>query len=103
MKHFLEWLSAYGLPGIFFIGLFDSMGVPMPAVLDTLVIGLAIQSPDRAYLAAALALMGSLVGNIFLFHTARLGGRRFLNREAPEGNRQKFRLWFQRYGLLTVF
>src|SRR5437868_2151834 len=79
------------------------MGVPLPAVLDTLLIGVAIESPGSAYTAAALALLGSMGGNIFLFRAARLGGRRFLNTEAPEGKRQKFRRWFQRYGLLTVF
>jgi membrane protein DedA with SNARE-associated domain len=103
MKQFLDWLVTYGLPGVFFIGLFDSMGVPLPAVLDTLLIGIAIESPDRAYLAAGLALLGSLGGNIFLFRAAAFGERRFLNTETPEGKRQKFRRWFQRYGLLTIF
>src|SRR6266849_10562231 len=79
------------------------MGVPLPAVLDTLLIGVAIESPSSAYTAAALALLGSMAGNIVLFRAARMGGRRFLNTEAPEGKRQKFRRWFQRYGLLTIF
>jgi len=103
LKHFLDWLATYGLPGVFFIGLFDSMGVPLPAVLDTLLIGISIESPDRAYLAATLALLGSMAGNIVLFRAAHLGGRRFVNAETPEGKRQKFRRWFQRYGLLTIF
>jgi membrane protein DedA with SNARE-associated domain len=103
LKHFLDWLATYGLPGVFFIGLFDSMGVPLPAVLDTLLIGIAIESPERAYTAAALALLGSMAGNIILFRTAHLGGRRFVTAETPEGKRQKFRRWFHRYGLLTIF
>src|SRR5438270_13685361 len=81
----------------------DSMGVPLPAVLDTLLITLAIETPEHAYLAAALATVGSLGGNMFLFRAARLGGRRFLAEEAPESRRAKFQRWFQRYGLLTVF
>ena len=56
MKHFLDWL-ALRTAGIFFIALLDSMGVPLPAVLDTLLIGIAIESPESAYTAAALALL----------------------------------------------
>jgi membrane protein DedA with SNARE-associated domain len=103
MKQLFDWLATYGLPGVFFIALIDSMGVPLPGLLDTLLIGIAIESPERAYTAAALALLGSMAGNIFLFRAARLGGRRFVNAETPEGKRQKFRRWFQRYGLLTIF
>src|SRR4051812_12121414 len=79
------------------------MGVPLPAVLDTLLIGVAIESPGSAFTAAALALLGSVAGNVFLSRPARRGGRRFLNPEPPEGKPKKSRGCFQRYGLLTVF
>src|SRR5689334_6957407 len=79
------------------------MGIPLPAILDTLLIGVAIEAPERGYLAAALATVASLAGNILLFRAARLGGQRFLNKESPGGKGERFRLWFQRYGLLTVF
>jgi membrane protein YqaA with SNARE-associated domain len=42
-------------------------------------------------------------GNFALFHAARYGGKRFAREEAPDGRTRKFRLWFHRYGLLTVF
>jgi membrane protein DedA with SNARE-associated domain len=53
--------------------------------------------------AALMALIGSAGGNYILFHAARYGGNRFMKPEAPESRREKFRLWFARYGLLTVF
>jgi membrane protein DedA with SNARE-associated domain len=34
---------------------------------------------------------------------ARHGGRRFLDNQAPAGRSRHFRVWFLRYGLLTVF
>jgi membrane protein DedA with SNARE-associated domain len=96
-------LIAFGPLGIFLAGFIDSMGVPLPAVLDIYLLGVAIKAPQQAYFAAAAAVIGSCIGNYALFHAARFGGNRFMKADAPESRREKFRLWFARYGLLTVF
>jgi membrane protein YqaA with SNARE-associated domain len=44
-----------------------------------------------------------MLGNLLLFLGARYGVRRYAGEEALGGRRKKFRLWFQRYGLITVF
>jgi membrane protein YqaA with SNARE-associated domain len=80
----------------------DSSGIPMPAVLDALVIFVAAKTPERAWLTAALAVIGSLGGNVGLFLIARFGGKLVLQPLEP-GNPRKFRAWFNRYGLVTVF
>ena len=77
--------------------------MPLVGGVDALVIYLAVKTPQLAYLAATTATVGSIMGNLLLFRGARYGVKRFAGVEAPEGRRQKFRLWFQRYGLLTVF
>ena len=51
---------------------------------------------------AAMAVGGSLAGNCGLFFAARHGFRRFVKPPAP-GRPQRFRGWFHRYGLVTVF
>jgi membrane protein YqaA with SNARE-associated domain len=89
--------------GVFAIGFFDSLGVPLVGGVDALLIYVAVKSPHMAYFAATSATAGSILGNLLLFLAARYGVRRFAGDEAPEGKRRKFRLWFQRYGLLTVF
>jgi membrane protein DedA with SNARE-associated domain len=89
--------------GIFLIGFLDSLGIPLPAALDFLLIGFAANTPSMAYVAAIAATVGSLCGNVALFRAARYGGKRFSREEAPEGRAKKFRAWFHRYGLLTVF
>ena len=96
-------LVAYGWWGVLLIGFLDSLGVPLPAVLDVLLIGIAIQAPDRAYLAAAMAVLGSLAGNLVLFLAAAHGSRRLVRSLQNPGRSQRFRQWFQRYGLITVF
>jgi membrane protein YqaA with SNARE-associated domain len=103
LKSIGDALIAFGPVGLFVIGLLDSLGVPLVGGVDFLVIVLAVKTPHMAYIAATTATAGSILGNLLLFRAARYGVRRFAGDEAPDGKRQKFRLWFQRYGLLTVF
>ncbi len=98
-----EALIAYGPPGVFLLALLDSLGVPLPAAIDALLLLVAWKTPDRAYLTAGLAIVGSLIGNIGLFWAARGGGKRWV-KSIPEPEKpQRFRRWFRRYGLVTVF
>jgi len=96
-------LKAYGPVGIFLLCLLDSAGIPLPGGGDALVIVLAAGDRERWLLYAALAVVGSAIGNLFLFWTARKGGQLVLDRKAPLEKTRRFRDWFQRYGLLTVF
>src|SRR5208283_38827 len=99
-------LAAYGPWGIFLLAAIDSLGVPLPAAIDLLVVGVAAtkaNSPQHAYFTALLAILGSLGGNIALFLGARHGRRLFSKGEPSPGRSRKFETWFYRYGLLTVF
>lgn len=96
-------LVAYGPWGVFLIGFIDSLGIPLPATMDALLIFIAVKAPDRAYFTAAMAVLGSLGGNLALFLGVRHGSRLFIKSVPESGKPQPFREWFQRYGLLTVF
>jgi membrane protein YqaA with SNARE-associated domain len=93
-------LVAYGPWGIFLIGLIDSIGVPLPAAMDALIILIAVKAPERAYLAASMGVLGSIAGNVALFEMARFGVHRLVRETQKDG---RFREWFHRYGLVTVF
>ena len=80
----------------------DSTGFPIANALDAYLIFLAVKEPNRAYLYAGIAVVGSVIGNAALFLLARHGGRRFLQR-TESGRSQRFRRWFDRFGLVTVF
>lgn len=71
--------------------------------MDALLIIIAVKAPGRAYFAALMAVLGSLAGNVVLFQAARYGLRRFTKAVPEPGDPQRFRKWFHRYGLLTVF
>lgn len=103
LHHIFDALIAYGPLGVFLLTLLDSLGVPLPGALDAFLIVVAWKAPERAWLTAGLATAGSLIGNIGLFWAARGGARRWV-RAVPEPDRpQRFRKWFRRYGLITVF
>jgi len=97
-----EALVRFGPLGVFVLAVLDSAGVPLPAAMDLLLMFVAYKSPDRAYLTAAMATLGSLGGNLTLFLLSRHGVRRFLKAPVP-GKPGRFGGWFDRYGLVTVF
>jgi membrane protein YqaA with SNARE-associated domain len=95
-------LAAFGPWGVVLLAFIDSAGIPIAMGMDALVVFVAVTAPEKAYLTALLAVLGSAVGNLTLFIASRKGAQRITrSREAEKPGR--FREWFERYGLLTVF
>jgi len=103
MSSVLELLKTWGPLGALLIALIDGIGLPNPGGPDYLVLFLAWTHPQSAWLSAALATAGALAGSLGLFWMARKGGERYLEQKARGPRAMKFRGWFQRYGLVTVF
>ena len=107
--HFLnsikDVLVSYGPWGVLLLAFLDSAGIPVSAGMDALIILVAIQTPERAWLVAALAVLGSVAGNVVLFSAARKG-RSWTRKEekavAP-GEPGRFERWFREYGMITLF
>jgi membrane protein YqaA with SNARE-associated domain len=96
-------LVAYGPVGILVLAFIDSAGIPVASGMDALVILVAAKAPSSAVLAASMGVLGSLIGNVVLFMAARTGARRFIKDVPKPGDKRRFRQWFTRYGLLTIF
>lgn len=103
MKEFFSKLVALGPFGIFLVGIVDGAGVPNPSGPDLILLLYASQRPDSAFTAAALAVLGSLIGSYILFRIARKGGEVYLARHTESARGKKVRQWFHHYGLITVF
>jgi membrane protein YqaA with SNARE-associated domain len=103
LKQFVATLVAWGPPGLLILAMLDSAGIPIPAAVDALLMVLAANAPGTAYVAAAMAVAGSVAGSLFLFFVARKGGEKYLERHTVGERAQRLRRWFQHYGLLTVF
>jgi membrane protein YqaA with SNARE-associated domain len=102
-RHLTDVLVQWGPAGILLLAILDSSGVPVAGLFDFFLVFIAVKRPDAAWLCAGLAVVGSTIGNTMLYWMAHKGGRRFMERAAPEGRGAKFRTWFKRYGMVTVF
>ena len=102
LHQLVHLLVTFGPWGVLLLAILDSAGVPMPAAMDLLLITVSIEAPERAYFTALMAVLGSVGGNVALFLMARHGVSRFVKTADP-AKPQKFREWFRRYGLVTVF
>lgn len=105
IHHISAALVSYGIWGLLLLAFLDSAGIPVSAGMDAIVIVVAAKSPERAYLGAALAVLGSVAGNLVLFSAARKG-RGWVRKEeeavAP-GEPGRFERWFREYGMITIF
>jgi membrane protein DedA with SNARE-associated domain len=100
MKNFLLGLGPFG---VFLIACIESLGIPNPGGTDWFLVFMAIERPADAALSAALAVLGSLIGTAVFFEVMRKGGEKLLAKYTSSERGAKFRAWFQKYGLATVF
>jgi membrane protein DedA with SNARE-associated domain len=96
-------LEAWGPAGSFVLAGLDSAGVPVPDGVDVLVVLTALHSREAGYISAGMAVLGSVIGCLILYHIGHKGGRSYLERKTQTGWPKTFRLWFLRYGGITVF
>ncbi len=74
METLKNLLLTWGIPGLFFIALLDSAGVPLPGGPDAVVMLLSWQRPNLMVFIALAAAIGSTVGNWLLYQVGRKGG-----------------------------
>jgi membrane protein YqaA with SNARE-associated domain len=103
MNHFLDVLVSWGPLGILVLSVVESAGIPNPGGTDALLVLLTIFRPREVWMSVALAVCGSLGGSLVFLELTRKGGEKYLARYTSTGRGARFRDWFMRYGLLTVF
>ena len=103
MQHFLEVLKALGPWGVLLLALVESAGIPNPGGTDLLLLFIAAAKPESSMLAGWLAVAGSAVGSMVFYEILHRGGEKYLAKYTAAGRGRRFRTWFLRYGLITVF
>ncbi|MBV8864460.1 MAG: VTT domain-containing protein [Acidobacteriaceae bacterium] len=101
--HIVNSLLTWGPYGLLLLSILDSVGLPVVGGVDSLLVAVATNEPQQAYSGAICAIAGSLAGSLLLFSIARRGGEVLLARHISGRTGAKLHLWFQRYGLITVF
>ena len=99
---FGQYAATFGPWGIFLVALGDSAFVPLPQGVDALIIAQAIAAPDTAYLAAALGVVGSLLGSYILFSIARRVGHAMLAKKASSRGIETMRRQVDKYDALVL-
>src|SRR5271168_4514592 len=103
MRHFRDVLISWGPWGLLVLATVESLGIPNPGGTDIALILLTIARPQDAWWCAAMAVIGSLAGSAVFFEVIQRGGERYLAERTASGRGARFRAWFLRYGLITVF
>ncbi len=94
---------SWGPWGTFLLAVLDSAGIPIPEGVDALIVLVGMNDVRAGYLSAALAVLGSLAGSVFLFYLGRKGGEAYLDARTQKGWPKRFRAWFHHYGEITIF
>ncbi|MCY4028238.1 MAG: VTT domain-containing protein [Acidobacteria bacterium] len=106
MSRIASWLEAFaaalGGPGLFVVAFLDSSLLSLPEINDLLVIGLAVQDPDRLAFYATMATLGSLAGCLLLYGIGRRGGAALARRRFGGRRLQRALALFERWGVLAV-
>ena len=103
MKRIRDALVSWGPLGLFALALIESAGIPNPGGTDAVLLVLTIARPEIALLCAVLATAGSLIGSAIFFEITSKGGEALLAKYTSGGRGGKFKAWYRRYGLVTVF
>jgi membrane protein YqaA with SNARE-associated domain len=103
MRHLRDVMVSWGPLGVFLLSVVESAGIPNPGGTDALLLVLAIARPEQAMLCAILAAVGSLIGSMFFYEITRKGGEAFLAKYTSSPTGHKFRDWYNRYGMISVF
>ncbi len=103
LHHVIGTFLTWGPYGLLLLSILDSVGLPIVSGVDALLIAVSTDKPGQAYFAAACAITGSLIGSLILFGIARKGGEVLLAKHISGRMGARLHLWFQRYGLITVF
>src|SRR5947209_15560499 len=96
-------LRDLGPAGVFVLATLDSAGIPVISGVDALLVWVAVTSPQYAYAAAGMAVLGSIIGSLILLFIARKGGEAYLDRYTAKPRGARLRSWFLEFGLLTIF
>jgi membrane protein YqaA with SNARE-associated domain len=95
------WLALYGGWGLFSVCFLDSSVLSFPAVTDLLLIHLCARQPERAFLHAVQATLGSVLGAYLLYAITSQGGRYVLRKLSPE-KMEPARHWLERNDFVSI-
>lgn len=92
----------YGIWGLLLLSFLDSTFVPMPQVIDTLVIVLSLSKPHLMVFYALAAVVGSLLGTSLLYFIGRKGGQALLHKKFSQGRMERIQYFIHKYDVMSI-
>jgi len=97
-----HWIFQLGALGFIPLGLLDASIIPLPGSMDVLTIILSARRTDLWLYYAAMATVGSVIGEFVTYRIARRGGKKVLEKRVPERRVKKVYAAFERWGFGAV-
>jgi membrane protein YqaA with SNARE-associated domain len=94
--------AALGAPGVALVSFLDSSVLPLPEVVDLLVVASVVQHPSLWLVYGLAATGGSVAGCYALYLVARKGGEAFVRRRLHERHVERGLRLFRRHGMFAL-
>jgi len=96
------FIQSWGLFAGFGVAFIDGMGLPLPGVVDAVVISYSLAHPSLAWAAVLLTSIGSTLGCLVLYGIGFKGGQAFVEKKMPPAQFHRIHGFFERYRLLAL-
>jgi membrane protein YqaA with SNARE-associated domain len=97
-----HWIFQLGALGFIPLGLLDASIIPLPGSMDVLTIVLSARRTDLWLYYAAMATVGSVIGEFVTYRIARRGGKAMLEKKLSQKKVKKVYAAFERWGFGAV-
>ena len=97
-----KFVATLGAGGLFAVSFLDSSVLSFPFVTDAMVVDLSVKQPSRMPIYAAMAVIGSLAGCVWLYFLAKKGGEAYFRKHAGV-HAERTRRWVDNNGFATMF
>jgi membrane protein YqaA with SNARE-associated domain len=106
VRAFTSWVFGFaagiGGPGLFITALLDSSFLPLPGIIDSLVVLMVLSEKAWMPYYAAMTTAGSVAGCYVLYLLAEKGGETFLRRRLQAAHLERALASYRRHGLLAL-
>ena len=106
MRALTSWIFGFaagiGGPGLFITALLDSSFLPLPGIIDSLVVLMVLSEKTWMPYYAAMTTAGSVAGCYVLYLVAEKGGETFLRRRLQAAHLERALASYRRHGLLAL-
>jgi membrane protein DedA with SNARE-associated domain len=96
------FIQSWGLFAGFGVAFIDGMGLPLPGIVDAVVIGYSVSHPRLAWLCVLFTATGSTLGCLILYGIGYKGGQAFVEKKMSRRQFERAHRFFERNSFLAL-